>query len=218
MSDYEIEPFPGLPEPLPEGETVLWQSAPKWGSLARHGFHLREAAIYFAVLLAWYVVSTVLSGETPGSVAVSTLKLSLLAAAALGLIALYAFIICWTTLYTVTSRRVVIRAGIALPTVVNIPFRSIAAAGFKSFGDRSGNIVLTLAPAERLAYLILWPNVRAWRVGRVEPMLRGIPEVAAAAQIVARALAASAAMAPVPLESWEAVGSDVSAHSETAAA
>ena len=45
--------YDGLPERLPEGETLLWQGRPSWRQLALRAFHVREIAIYFALLLAW---------------------------------------------------------------------------------------------------------------------------------------------------------------------
>jgi hypothetical protein len=220
MSEYEIEPVPGLPEPLPKGESLLWQAAPGWSALARHSFYLREVAVYFAVLLTWYLAST-LAGGTPLAAVLPALgQLTLLAGATLGLIALYALLLSRTTMFTVTSRRIVIRSGIALPTVVNIPFRTIQAAGLKSFADRSGNIALTLQPDEHIAYLVLWPNVRPWRLSRVEPVLRGIADAAPAAQILARALAAAAEVAPqrMPAMEWETGAAGQKVRAETAVA
>jgi hypothetical protein len=220
MSDYEIEPVPGLPEPLPPGETVLWQGAPSWRALAFHSFHVREIAVYFGVLLAWYAASTLNSGAGLADEATSIARIAGLASAATGLVGLYAFMVSRTTLYTVTGRRVVIRSGIALPTVVNIPFRSIASAGLKTFADRSGNIVLGLAPTERISYLVLWPNVRPWRLNRVEPTLRGIGDAGAAAQILVRALGAASPVLPqaLPDAAWAGASSGAGPRSETATA
>ena len=55
--EFELDAEPGLPEPLPHGERILWQGAPAWGSIARRVFHLRKVALYFGVLLAWTVAS-----------------------------------------------------------------------------------------------------------------------------------------------------------------
>ena len=47
MSEHDFEPIRGLPGPLPEGETILWQGAPDWRVLAVQAFHVRAVAIYF---------------------------------------------------------------------------------------------------------------------------------------------------------------------------
>jgi hypothetical protein len=48
MDSQQIE---GLAEPLPAGERVLWQGAPRWTSLAIHAFHVRKLVIYFGIIL-----------------------------------------------------------------------------------------------------------------------------------------------------------------------
>ena len=49
--EHEFEAAPGLPEPLPAGERILWQGAPDWRALAVHVFHVRKLAAYFAGIL-----------------------------------------------------------------------------------------------------------------------------------------------------------------------
>ena len=50
--EHELEAAPGLPEPLPAGERVLWQGKPDWKRLANEAFHVRQVAVYFALMLA----------------------------------------------------------------------------------------------------------------------------------------------------------------------
>ena len=40
----------GVDEPLPDGETLLWQGSPATGPLARHALRVRWIAGYFLVL------------------------------------------------------------------------------------------------------------------------------------------------------------------------
>jgi hypothetical protein len=188
--EYEFEPIPGLPEYLPTGESLLWQGAPHWRNIAYKALHLRATAIYFVILLAWYATAKLNAGYAPAAVLTSELRLALLASAALALIGAYAWLVARTTIYTITSRRVVIRAGVALPMVLNLPFTKIEAADLKSYSDGSGDIALALPSADRVAYLFLWPHVRPWRLARAQPMLRGLPQARIAADILAPALAA----------------------------
>ena len=55
MMEHDYEPVPGLPERLPEGETILWQGAPMAQSFARYAFHIRAVAAYFALLAVWHL-------------------------------------------------------------------------------------------------------------------------------------------------------------------
>ena len=186
-----------LPGQLPEGERVLWHGRPDWRSLARRAFHLRGLAVYFAALLIWYGVTVSGSGDGAAGAALGVLRMAGVALVPLGLICLYAWMTSRAALYTITNRRVVMRVGLALPITFNVPFGRIEGAGLRCWKDGSGNVTLTLAPGERMAYLVLWPHARPWRLARTEPMLRCIPEAAGAAQILARALAAAADM-PAP--------------------
>lgn len=191
------EPIPGLPDDLPEGERVLWRGAPDWKSLALHVFHVRAVAVYFAILIAWEASTGVSGGVAAGEAAVTGVLQALLGAAAIGLLSLLAWLIARSTVYTVTNERVVIRAGVALPKAVNIPFKVIGSASLKARASGNGDIPLQLTGPDRVAYLSLWPHVRPWRLNNAQPMLRGLPNAAEAAQVLAGALAEKAGQ-PAP--------------------
>jgi hypothetical protein len=180
----------GLPEKLPAGERVLWQGSPSWRVLFRHAFHGRFLAAYFAVIVTWCTLTNIWDGEAAGAVALSFLKLGGLSLVPIALIALYSWGIERSTIYTITSRRVVISVGIAVPMTINLPFARIESAGLKHYAGGAGDIPLALLPTERMAYLLVWPHARPWRMARAEPMLRCISDVQSAAAVLARALAA----------------------------
>ena len=182
--EHEFEPELGLPEPLPAGEHVLWQGAPDWRVLARECFHVRKLAIYFAVLIAWRVVTVVSSGGSAMEIGVAVGVALGLAAVALGLVTLMAWMSARTSLYTITDQRVVMRVGIVLSVTFNLPFAKVEAAGLHPLPHGYGDIALTLADSERIAYLHLWPHVRPWHVARTQPDLRCVADAAAVAQML----------------------------------
>ncbi len=188
----------GLPGSLPAGEHVLWQGIPGWRALATRTLHVPKIAVYFGILLAWYVVSSLAGGARPGHVAKVTAELGGLALVPIVLLLAYAWVVSRTTVYTVTNRRVVIRYGIALQISINLPFSRIDGAAIREAADRSGELVMALAPDSRVSYLVLWPHVRPLRLLRPQPALRAVPEVAGVAKLLARALAASADAAVQP--------------------
>lgn len=190
-------PHHGLPERLPEGERLLWQGAPDWRAMARNVFHVRALAAYFALIVAWTAVSGGTGGETAAAVALSTARVLAVACVPLGVVALYSWLVGRSTTYSITTARVVVRLGLALPITINLPFHKIDRAALRVARDGSGDISLLLMPGDRLAYFVLWPHARPWRMGRVEPTLRSIPDAARVGQLLARALAASADM-PAP--------------------
>lgn len=189
--DFAVEPLPGLPAVPPQGETILWQGRPEAGSVSRNVFHLRMIAIYFAVLAAWRIVTVIADGAPLADAAVTVAILAVLGAAAIVLFAVIARAIARTTVYTVTTKRVVMRIGVALPVTLNLPFSRIDGASLVRYADGSGSIALTLSPGERIAYAVLWPHVRPWQMRQPAPMLRCLADAPRVASILAEAFAAA---------------------------
>lgn len=187
--DFDFDAAPGLPTALPKGETLLWQGAPDWRTLAVHAFHIRKLALYFGVLIVWTVTSALMEGADSG------VMLALwpipAAIAALSVMALLAYLTAKATIYTITTRRVVIRFGVALPMTINLPYRVVGSAGMKLHAGGTGDISLDLMGNDRIAYLILWPHVRPWKFARSQPTLRCIPDAVRISRLLSNALAAA---------------------------
>lgn len=179
----------GLPDALPPGERLLWQGAPDWLSLARRAFHLTGIAVYLGMMTAWYVLSGLVDGAGAQAF-VSALPLAGLSIAALGLICLFAWLTARTTVYTLTDRRTVLHIGVALPVTFNLPHARIAGAGLAHHREGTGDIALSLAGEDRIAWLQLWPHARPWRVKQPEPLLRCIPEPERVARLLSDAILA----------------------------
>lgn len=195
--DYAVEPLPGLPQRLPEGEHIVWQGAPIWRDLVLHAFHLRAVGFYFGLLIAWRVWFRWSEGGGRAA-AITFLSLASIAALGLGLLCLVAWLSSRTTLYTLTNRRLVMRVGIALPVAVNIPFGLVGAAGLRVGANGVGDIVLSLVSGNRISFGHLWPHVRPWRFSRPEPLLRSIGNVEAVAAGLAAALLGEAVKVAIP--------------------
>jgi Bacterial PH domain len=189
--DHAPEPVPGLPEHLPAGERMLWQGSPSWRALAVRALHVRKVAAYFALLAAWHVVEATGGGATFLPAVRGALWLLLLGAAAVGVLALLAWALARSTIYTVTSARVVLRFGVALPMSINLPLRLVEAADLVRHGDGTADLQLTLAHGQRVGYLLTWPHVQPWRLFRVRPTLRAVADADAAATALTAAFAAT---------------------------
>ncbi|MFK8029537.1 MAG: photosynthetic complex putative assembly protein PuhB [Gammaproteobacteria bacterium] len=190
-NEYDFEPVPGLPEELPEGEKMIWQGAPTWRNVALHVFHVRKLAFYFAALLVlrhFWLASTGQSALT--DIAASS-GLVFAAVFSIGLLIFLARQVANTTLYTITSKRVVLRIGIALPMTLNLPFSRITVADLRKRGDGSGDILMQLGRDERLSYLVLWPHVKLRSLLKAQPAMRSLPDPEIAAQHLADAIQAS---------------------------
>lgn len=192
MKEYETEPMPGLPARLPEGERLLWQGSPDWRSLALNALHLRKLLVYFGILIGLRLVFALADGAPPAEAALTAAWLVPVAGLAIALLGLFAWASARTTLYTITSRRVVMRIGIALPMTLNIPFARVDGAALRRHDDQTGDIALKIGKGDRIAYLVLWPHARPLRFAHPEPMLRGLANPERASEILGSALRASA--------------------------
>jgi Bacterial PH domain len=184
--EYDQEPQVGLPEQLPPNERLIWQGSPNWRSMAINVFHVRKVAIYLMLMMAAraYVVGSE-QGFSQG--VVSALWLTPFIAFAVGGLSLLAYLSAKDTMYTITSKRIVMRIGIALTLSYNIPLKLVFAAGMHERKDGSGDIPLTLVKGNKIALLNLWPHARPWRIASPEPMLRCLPEVKSVAAELAKA-------------------------------
>ena len=167
--EHEFEAAPGLPEPLPKGERMIWQGSPDFRMLAIHAFHVRKLALYFTAMLAlqWIYLSA-----DPAAPLVRPLL-------ALGLLTTIAWFSARTTLYTLTDRRIVMRIGIVLTLTFNLPLRQVSGAAIKPQAAGHGDIALTLSGSDRIAWLNLWPHARPWQLRQPQPSLRCVPDAQA---------------------------------------
>ena len=188
-AEHEFEAEPGLPEPLPRGERLLWQGSPDWRLLARDALHTRLLGIYFAVLLGWRATNVWANGGSLIDAGVAALWLLPLAVAAIAVLSVLAWLMARTSVYTITDKRVVMRIGIVLNITFNLPHSQILSAGLRTNADGSGDLTLLLNDADRIAYVHLWPHARPWHLKRTEPMLRALPQAHAVAAILSAALA-----------------------------
>ncbi len=186
MNEYEYEPVRGLPEELPEGEEVVWRGEPTWRGLARRVFHVHALALYFAAIISAHAVYQWLQGAEVAALLGSVAWQLGLTCVALGILSLMAFAYARSTVYTVTTRRLVIRGGVAVPMMINIPWESVQSASLRQCRDGTGDIAFQMISGTRMAHWALWPNVRPWHLSKVQPMLRGIEEPDAVARALAR--------------------------------
>jgi hypothetical protein len=196
--EHEFEAQFGLPEALPAEERILWQGQPGAALVARRIFHLPLLGLYFAAMLAWRMAVLLHDGAAWTQAVRGSLGLALLAAVALGILAVLARLTAATTVYTLTDKRVVMRIGIVLTVTYNLPLRQVDSADLVRLPGAAGEIALTLREGTRIAYLQLWPHARPWRMARTQPMLRCLPDGQAVSALLARAWAVANAQPAQP--------------------
>ena len=188
--EHEIEPQFGLPEVLPQTERILWQGSPDWKAMARHVFHVRKLMVYFAFIIAIRVFVILTDGGSLHTASISALWLALLSATSLLILTGLAYISAKTTVYTITTQRLVMRVGMVLTLTFNLPFKRIASADFRKLSGTTGDIPVKLMGNDKIAYVQLWPHVRPWRYANPEPMMRCLPNAEQVATQLAKAWSA----------------------------
>ena len=184
--------YPGLPAPLPRGEHLVWQGTPRWRSLARQVFHTDLIWLYFAILAAWRVATALGQGRGLGDAALEAVPAAICAGLAVGLFTLLAWLAAGATIYTITSRRIVMRIGAAWSKNIDIPFNAIDSVQMKAGSNGVGSISIRLKGTKSVPYFILWPHARPWRLRLPEPMLRALPSVDEVARTLALHIEAAA--------------------------
>ena len=176
MNEYSHEPTPGLPGDLPEGQHVLWQASPSWDAMAKRVFQVYTASLYFLILIAAHLIYRMMDGA-PISMLTGTLAWQgALALTVVSILAVMAKLYATSTLYTITSRRLIIRSGLALPMIVNLPLTKVQSAGLRRLRDGTGDISFLPVEGTKVFWLMLWPHVRPLNFRRVQPLLRGIED------------------------------------------
>lgn len=184
--DFAFDPLPGLPERPPQGELILWQGRPDPWALARDAFKIRWFAVYFGIIVLWRAGGAFADGGLSLSLAVG---LPYLALGLLGLSVIYglAWVQARTTTYTLTTARVVLRIGAALPVTFNLPFAQVGAASLDLRRDGTGTIALDTIGETRISVLVAWPHLRPGHFSKTQPALRSIPDAARIARMLADA-------------------------------
>jgi Bacterial PH domain len=178
----------GLPDHLPVGESLIWHGRPDWKRLAINGFHVRKVAAYFAVIIVAQGALRLVNGASWAEALQAVPVLAGLAVAACAILVALAYASAATTRYTLTSKRALLKVGIALPVIINLPFRHIDGVSFANTGQGCGTIVFKTGGETRLAYLLLWPHAKPWHLTKPQPAFRDIPDVEAVASRLAFAL------------------------------
>lgn len=208
--DFAFEPQAGLPQRLPQTEVMLWQGRPSALALLREAYGLRWILAYFAVVVLWRAAAGWMDGGFARSMAMAIpyVGLGVLALIVTGLLA---WVAARSTLYSVTTARVVMRIGAALTVTLNLPYRQIGRAALDLRKGGTGTIAFETLGDTKFSALVLWPHLRPWHFARTQPALRCIPDAARVARLIAEAaearmeepvlVAQPAAARPAPIPS-----------------
>jgi hypothetical protein len=174
----------GFSEKLPQGEQLLWQGQPERHALAARAMYLKYIAFYLVALIAARTGYLILDGESvatwSGMLAWQVLASAFVMLLIVGLAVVYSR----TTRYSLTNERLIIKTGAAITIHINLPLQQITAADLREYSDGTGDITLQVSRAEKLYWLLLWPNTRSWWIRPLRPVLRGLKDVQTVAHLL----------------------------------
>ncbi len=107
----------------------------------------------------------------------------------MGILCGYAYMVQRTTVYSITSERVVFRTGVAFSITATIPFNLIRSADLATDPDGTGVLALEVERGHRVSWVMFWPHVRPWRLTEPHPAFRSIRDAETVAGILSDALA-----------------------------
>ena len=198
----------GFPQTLPPGEYLIWQGAPDWRGSRVVSFTCARSG---SISCCSRCCSSARHSPAPRAGPLPQQRAAISAARLRGRRHPYRARVAGRAhdglFHHQPSHRDAFR--IALTITINVPYCTVESAALKLHPDGTGEISLTLAPADRLAYLVLWPHVRPWRYTRTQPALRALPDAAAVAAMLSHALAAEvggAVLTPQPAIASDAGG------------
>lgn len=195
--EHDIEPVPGLPGRLPDGEFIVWQGQPVFKIVMTRLLRARWIAIYFAIAALWSVAVGINNSEGAWQLLGRLSFISVAAIIVFGLMALYARAVAKTSLYTLTNKRIVMRVGIALSASFNLPFKQISGADFRVGKDGSGDVALALKSGHNLSGAVFFPHQRGGLWRKLSPQMICLFDAKSVAEKLAQQLRA---YAPTPQE------------------
>ena len=175
-----------LSENLPNGEQLIWQGHPERRALATRAMYLKYIAFYLVVLIAARTGYLIMDGEPVATWSGMLVWQVLASALVMLLIVGLATVYSRTTRYSLTNERLIIKTGAAITIHINLPLQQITAADLREYSDGTGDITLQVSRAEKLYWLLLWPNVRSWWIRPLRPVLRGLRDAQAVAHLLVK--------------------------------
>ena len=161
---------------IPENEEVIWHGRPNLRRFSLSALGLRYLMLYlliisittfssnfgnltlllFLQMMFPYIISCCLAGIILVVIGISQVI---------------------PTVYVITSKRIIIKSGLALIFMLNVPFDKVANIDKKVFNDGCGDISFKLIGNKRIPFFAGWPSVRPWYFNDPEPTFRCIPDV-----------------------------------------
>ena len=170
----------GLPDEvgksIPDSEEILWYGKPNWKSFGYQAFGVKYLLFYFFIT-AFYAVSQTNPAFSFGAFLTQYVPFLISGFFAGLILFLLSYIAARHTCYVITEKRIVIRTGVALVFLLNVPFKNILSIDKKILSKGIGDLCFQAQSKKRIPYLSCWPSLRSTSFLEPIPAFRSISDV-----------------------------------------
>ncbi len=186
MTQVELSRLPDeVGKSIPDGEEIFWIGQPNWKSFGYHVFGIKYLIFYF-VLCALYAVSQIELSFSLRGFFEQYLPFAISGVGASCMLFLLAYVAARHTYYVITAKRVVIRTGIALVFLLNIPLKNVSSIDRQNLTSGQGNLSFKVRSKKRIPYLSCWPSVRGTSILEPIPAFRSISDIEEIGNLIGR--------------------------------
>ena len=161
---------------IPTGEKIVWYGRPDIRRFCLSAMGLKYVLVYLLFAIIFDIYSN-LEGPGISSYIGGILPYILSFSLALILLVLIGISQVVSTFYVITSKRIIIKSGVALIFMLNVPFSKIYNIQKQELSDGTGSISLELLGNKRIPFFACWPSVRPWYFNNPQPTFRCISDV-----------------------------------------
>ncbi len=185
---YKIDKSPpkDILSVIPKDEEILWNGRPDLRRFCLSALGLRYIAVYLIV------ITGVIFFNNFGNFSLAVFLEKMFPYILSCFIAVILLVVIGAsqvmpTVYVITSKRIIIKSGLALIFMLNVPFDKISNIDKQVLKDGCGNISFKLISNKRVPFFASWPSVRPWHFNNPEPTFRCIADVDVVAFKLAKA-------------------------------
>ena len=161
---------------IPNKEKIHWIGKPSWASFGYQVFGIKYLIFYF-ILSALYAVSQVDPVFTFFAFLVNFIPFLMSGVFAACILFVLAYLTASHTHYVITEKRIVIRTGVALVFLLNVPIKNIISIDKQRLAGGRGNLSFTAKSKKRIPFVSCWPSVKSGSFIEPIPAFRSISNI-----------------------------------------
>ena len=177
MTSDELKHLPNeVGKMIPDGEKIYWSGMPNWRSFGYHAFGIKYL-IFYLIFCAFYSVTQINGGFNFSTFFGKYLPFIISGLFAGMMLFFLAYVAASHTCYVLTEKRIVIKTGVALVFLLNLPLKNVVSIDKKTLAQGRGNLSFKAQSKKRIPFLSCWPSVRGGSFFEPIPTFRSIANI-----------------------------------------